>query len=265
MSVPVRPRGIRTTRAPLGASARALLQLSWARTMTPMLVLSMCGLIALPMLFAVEFASRSAANADAVSFLVLRYDQLIFAFATPLIALLLGTSAFSAEAEDGTLMYLVTTTTPRWWISAVRVLFAAVLTAVLSALAVLGTGWIATGVDDPMHVTSAFALAAAFGGATYAALFTVLSLITRRALVLGLGYVLFWEGILSATIPGIRYLSVREWMLAVAAELTDASNARLSGGPSVTVCLVGAALVFVLAVLVGGARLNRPRISRIGT
>ena len=84
----------------------------------------MAGLVLLPMLFALVFASRGFLSGDPVPFLVLRYDQLVWALATPIIALLLGTSAFSAESDDGTLLYLVTTTTPRWWIVLVRVLFA---------------------------------------------------------------------------------------------------------------------------------------------
>lgn len=253
------------SRVPFMASARALIQLSWARTFTPVLLLSILGLVALPMLFGAVFASRAAVGAEPVPFLVQRYDQLVCALATPIIALLLGTSAFSAEAEDGTLIYLVTTTTPRWWISTVRTLFAAALTALLSAAAVIGTGLITTGAHDPMHVTRAFAIAAAFGGATYAALFTALSLLTRRALVTGLGYVLFWEGILSTTFPGIHYLSVRQWMLTVASEITEASNSRLNSGPSLTASLVGAVLVFAVAMFVGGRQLNRPRIQRTGT
>jgi ABC-2 type transport system permease protein len=200
-----------------------------------------------------------------VPFLVSRYDQLVCALAAPLLALLLGTSAFSAEAEDGTLLYLVTTTTPRWWISAVRVLFAATLTALLSATAVVGTGLLATGADDPMGVTRAFAIATAFGGATYAALFTALAVLTRRALVTGLGYVLFWEGMLSATFPGLHYLSIRQWMLAVAAALTEASNTRLAGGPSVTASVIGAVVVVAGAIVIGGRKLNRPRVTRVGT
>ena len=250
--------------ASLSASARALLRLSWARTITPTLVLSMLGLIAVPMLFGALFAARTPEGTDPVPFLVSRYDQLVCALAAPLLALLLGTSAFSAEAEDGTLVYLVTTTTPRWWISTVRVVFAATLTALLSATAVIGTGLLATGTDDPLGVTRAFAIATAFGGATYAALFTALAVLTRRALVTGLGYVLFWEGILSTTFPGIHYLSIRQWMLAVAAALTDASNTRLETGPSAGASVIGAGVVFVGAIMLAGKKLNRPRITRMG-
>jgi len=252
-------------RVSLWRTALVLLRMSWARTMTPVLMLAMLALVFLPMLFALVFASRGALSGDPVPFLMQRYDQLVCALATPVIALLLGTSAFSAEADDGTLLYLVTTTTPRWWITFVRVAFASVGTALLSAFAVWGTGKIATGMSDPQGVTRAFALATAFGGASYAALFTALSLMTRRSLVAGLVYVLIWEGILSTTFPAIHYLSVRQWMLVVANRLLHVADKVVIPGPSVAVSLSGAAIVFVLAVLVGATRLHQPRMSRIGT
>lgn len=246
-------------------SARAICHLSIVRTFTPVLVLTMTGLVLLPMVFALVFASRGFLSGDPVPFLVQRYDQLVSALTTPIIALLLSTSAFSAESDDGTLLYLVTTTTPRWWIVLVRVLFAMVGTALASAIAVFGTGFIATGAHDPQHVTRAFGIAAAFGGAAYASLFTLLALLTRRALVSGLLYVVFWEGVLSATFPGLHYLSVRQWMLAVANALTESTDKRLTEGPSLTVSLVGAGIVAVLAVVAGARQLSQPRIGRVGT
>ncbi len=246
-------------------TGRVLLQMSWARTITPVLLVAMLLLIALPMVFALIFASRGALSGDPVPFLMQRYDQLVCALATPVIALLLGTSAFSAESDDGTLLYLVTTTTPRWWITFVRVAFASVGTAVLSAIAVWATGRIATSSNDPDGVTRAFTIATAFGGATYAALFTTLSLVTRRALVAGLMYVLIWEGVLSSTFPAIHYLSVRQWMLVVAHRFIESTDKGVITGPSFSASLIGAAVVFVMAILVGGQRLQRPRLSRIGT
>jgi len=241
------------------------MRLSWARTVSPVLLLSMLALVLLPMLFSLVFASRGALSGDPVAFLMQRYDTLVCALATPVIALLLGTSAFSAEAEDGTLLYLVTTTTPRWWIVLVRVLFAALGTALLSAVAVWGAGIIATGLHDPQGVTRAFTAASAFGGAAYGALFTALALLTRRALVAGLVYVLFWEGILSTTFPAIHYLSVRQWMLAVAGALTDANEKAITRGPSVRASLIGATVLVVWAIVAGARSLRQPRISRIGT
>lgn len=245
-------------------TARAIVHLSVARTLTPVVLVTMAGLVTLPMVFALVFASRGFLSGDPIGFLVGRYDQLVLALATPVIALLLSTSAFSAESDDGTLLYLVTTITPRWWIVAVRVVFAMVGTAVASAVAVFGTGLITTGAHDPEQITRAFGVAAAFGGAAYAALFTLVALMTKRALVGGLLYVVFWEGVLADTFPALHYLSVRQWMLAVASVITDSADARLASGPSVTVALVGALLVVAVCVVVGGRRLARPRVGRDG-
>lgn len=246
------------------ASARAVLRLTWARTVTPMLLVGMAVLVLLPILFALVFASRGALSGDPVTFLVDRYDQLVLSLAVPVLALLLGTSAFTAESNDGTLMYLVTTTTPRWWIVLVRILFAAVFSAALSFVAVWGAGRIATGASDPLHVTYAFSVAAALGAATYAAGFTAVALLTKRALVGGLAYVLFWEGILSTTFPALNFLSVRQWMLAVAASLTDATSERLASGPSLRAALIGSAAVAVVSLVIATRRLARPRLSRVG-
>ena len=246
-------------------SARAIGHLTIVRTITPVLLLAMGGLLVLPMLFSMVFASRGYLSGDPVAFLVQRYDQLILALATPVLALLLSTSAFSAESDDGTLLYLVTTTTPRWWIVTVRVLFAMIATAAASAIAVFATGYIATGPHDPNHITRAFGLAAAFGGAAYASLFTLLALLTRRALVSGLLYVIFWEGVLSGTFPALHYFSVRAWMLAVANALSTSTEKRLTEGPSLTASLVGAGLIVVVAIVAGSRQLSQPRIGRVGT
>lgn len=246
------------------ASARAVLGLSWARTMTPLLLCGMAALVLLPIAFSAVFASSGPLSGDPVQFLVNRYDQLVCTIAVPILALLLGTSAFAAESNDGTLMYLVTTTTPRWWIALVRIFFAAAGAAALSALAVWGAGRVATGSADPMGVTRAFVAAAALGAAAYAAGFTALALITKRALVGGLAYVLFWEGVLSSTFPALHYLSVRQWMLAIASSLTEATNDRLTAGPSASAALIGSGVVVVVALLIATQRLAHPRLSRIG-
>lgn len=244
------------------ATARVLIQLAWARTFSVTLVAGVSGLLLLPVLFALAFATRGSLSGDPVTFLVQRYDTMVCALAMPLIALLFGTSAFSAETEDGTLLYLVTTTTPRWWIAGVRVVYASLMTGLLSAFAVWSTGAIAAAGSNPEQVTSAFTVAVLFGGATYAALFTALALLTRRALVAGLVYVLFWEGALSGTFPALRYLSVRQWTLSVASSLTASSEPLLQDRPSLTASLVGAALLVALSVYAGGRRLQQPRMRR---
>lgn len=262
-----------TTRSALTAAPRVhwfgsavvLARLAWARTASPALRVGMVALVFLPMLFALIFASNGALSGDPVTFLVSRYDSLVCGLATPLLALLLGTSAFSAEAEDGTLLYLVTTTTPRWWIVATRTVFASLLTGTLSALAVWGTGALAAGGADPEGVTTAFTIAAFYGGATYAALFTALALLTRRSLVVGLVYVIFWEQVLSSTFRALDWLSVRRWMGAIAATYTDAEGVGRDSGPDATFALIAAVVLIAFTIYAGGRQLHQPRISRLGT
>ena len=49
----------------------------------------------------------------------------------------------------------------------------------------------------------------------YAGVFTWAGLTTTRALPFALIYVFLWEGLVSALIPGVRYLSIRAYTLSV--------------------------------------------------
>lgn len=253
-------------------SARAVMHLAVARVFTPPMVVTGIVLMVLPMLFGMAFVSRNPSAGSintvldsTVPFLIQRYDQLVLALATPLVALLLSARTFSAEADDGTLLYLVTTATPRWWIVLTRVLFAAVGTAVVSCVAIAGTGAIVNGWSEPEHLTRAFVAGAAVGSVAYASLFTALALFSRRALVSGLLYIVVWENLLSQTFPALNYAGVRHWMIAVARALTTATDSRLESGPSATFSLVAVGVLAVLAVVAGSRRLATPRIGRIGT
>jgi ABC-2 type transport system permease protein len=81
--------------------------------------------------------------------------------------------------------------------------------------------------------------------------------------VVGLIYVLFWEGALSDTFQAIRYLSVRQWMNAVAEPMIAGGGDGV--GPSATYALVGAVVVVAITVYVGGRRLHEPRMGRVGS
>ncbi|HEY0929887.1 MAG TPA: hypothetical protein VGE27_08195 [Gemmatimonas sp.] len=244
------------------ATARVLARLAWARTMSPGVIAAVLMVLSLPVVLALGMGGGMAME-DATQFLLQRYGALVSGFATPVLALLLGTSAFTAESEDGTVLYLVTTTTPRWWIVASRMLFAAILTALLSSLTVVATGVIVLGAADSGGVVPAFAAGVSVGAAVYAALFTLLSLWTRRALMMGLLYVIVWEGVLSSTFQALRYLSVRQWIVTVAASLTD-TTASSDGGVPLSFVLPAALFVLVASVIAGARLLDRPRIARTG-
>ena len=76
----------------------------------------------------------------------------------------------------------------------------------------------------------AYAIAAAVGGTAYALGFLALSSFTSRALAVGLGYVLLWEGVLSGLFEGTRVFSIRQATLGLAAELEGEAAGSTIGG-----------------------------------
>jgi len=139
----------------------------------------------------------------------------------PLAALLFGSTAFGGELDDGTLVYLLLKPVPRW-----KVLASKLVVAVLSTLAVVAPAvllpWLVLGDSDVSGRTMLACLAgAAAGAAIYVAIFVALGLANRRALVIGLLYIIAFEGLLSRTVSGLRSFSVREFSLS----LTKAAGA----------------------------------------
>ncbi len=58
------------------------------------------------------------------------------------------------------------------------------------------------------------------GSVAYCCLFVLLSLVTRRPVLLGLIYVLVWEGLLGRLLTGTGVLSVQQYVLTVAERIS---------------------------------------------
>ena len=100
----------------------------------------------------------------------------------------------------------------------------------------------------------AYAVAVAVGGTAYALGFMTLSSITSRALAVGLGYVLLWEGVLAGLLPGTQTFSIRQATLGLA----DA----LQGGGSADKLDPTTSVVVLAIVIVGSLALGSWRMSR---
>ena len=57
----------------------------------------------------------------------------------------------------------------------------------------------------------------------YCAIFALLSVMTRHAVVIGLIYLLVWEGLLGGLLDGIRWLSVTRWSTEIVDQVADLS------------------------------------------
>jgi ABC-2 type transport system permease protein len=170
----------------------------------------------------------------------------------PLVAVIVGTAALGSELDDGTIVYLLAKPIPRRRVIVAKLVVAWVVTCLLVAPAVLIGGLIGNG-DGTM--ATAFAAAAILGALEYVALFVALSLVTSRALIVGLAYVVIWEGVISGLFTATRTISVRQHALAVA-EALGGSGARGVSDLEVGFALIVTAIVTLLAVALAVRRLE---------
>jgi len=177
------------------------------------------------------------------------FDQLIVRTVLPLIALVFGTAALGSELDDGTIVFLLTKPIRRARIVLAKGAVAAGLTAALIVPATVLTGLVATSQQASLaSSTTAFAIAAAVGGTAYALGFLALSSFTSRALAIGLGYVLLWEGVLSGLFEGTRVFSVRQAMTGLAAMLQGNEGVRDTLDGTTSIVILGTVIVGSLAL-----------------
>lgn len=214
-------------------------------------------LAAIPLLLAFMMQSESGGEVkEALDDAAGLFQVLIVAVLLPIVALVVGTSVFGAEVDDGTITYVLGKPVPRWRIVITRIVVAGLLTAAVLAPTTLLSMVIALrGIDAP-GVPVGFTVAVAAGSFLYCALFVALSLSTRRALVAGLAYVVVWEGLLSNTFGGSRALSIRQYTLSIADGMVNMRGNDLSR-LEVNTALIMAAVVTVLATVYAIRRLQR--------
>ncbi|GGL33577.1 ABC transporter permease [Phycicoccus endophyticus] len=172
--------------------------------------------------------------------------------ALPLVALLASSAVLGPEVDDGSIVYLLAKPVSRHVVVVSKYATAWATTMVLGALPLA----LAALVLDPSLGRRALALGlgGAVAGTAYSALFLALAALTRHAVVVGLLYTLFWEGVLGSLLAGVRWLSVGAWGRAVAGEVSPLLADEASTG--LVYSLVAAALVTLVTVWFAGDRLR---------
>ncbi|HWS36724.1 MAG TPA: ABC transporter permease, partial [Actinoplanes sp.] len=122
----------------------------------------------------------------------------------PVVALIVGTGVLGSEIDDGTIVHILTKPLPRRDIILAKYAVAATVTALVTAIPLFLTGLLA----GSAKLGAALAVAAVVGALAYSALFLLFSLISRRPVLLGLVYILVWEGLLGNFVSGTKILSV---------------------------------------------------------
>src|SRR5215813_5286908 len=143
-----------------------------------------------------------------------------FSVVLPLTALIIGTSVLGAEIDDGSIVHLLATPVNR---------FSVVISKFIAAGALVAS-------------------------VAYNALFVLLSILTTRAIAVGLLYLLVWEGLLGNLIGGVRVLSIGQYSVSVANSIakTSALNARLTSQTAI----IMAVAVTIVSLAIAGRRLS---------
>lgn len=202
--------------------------------------------------------------ADSVDLL----DAFALSIVVALVALIAGTTAVGPEVDDGSIVYLMAKPLSRHTIAATKFFVAAAVTTVFGAGATLLAGLILASGQDAANdgtgrVAVAMAVAALLAGLAYVALFLALAVYTRAAVVIGLIYVVVWEGLVGGLVAGAQQLSVHQWSLAVAEEMLGdrAEEVYLDSPVGFVPALVILTVVILAGVVLAGHRLKSARLT----
>jgi ABC-2 type transport system permease protein len=205
-------------------------------------------IVAAPVVTALVYAVAKPADSSDVDFYSGIVEQLFVPTVGALVALVFGVSAFGDEREDGTILYLVATPQRRldlvvakvaaaWIASLVLLVPALALTALLGLGDSLSAGrllWPLAGV-----VLSALA---------YCAAAAWLSLRTRRPVVVGIIYILLWEGSIATFAASAAKLSIAAYGRAfVSHAIPEAAEPVAGIGASALVLALVAAIASLAA------------------
>ncbi len=174
-----------------------------------------------------------------------------FTVVLPLVALICANSVLGPEIEDGSIVYLLATPVSRYAVGVSKYVAAVLATWLLGAVPLLVTGLIL----DPGRPARAvgWLVAGLVAGTGYAALFLALGAWVRYAVVLGLLFTVFWEGMLGGLLRGVRWVTIRSWGQEVGSSV---SSMVPSPGLGLTYAVVASVVLLAVALWLTGDRLR---------
>lgn len=186
----------------------------------PMALLALCALAQILAALDDDFA-RELDGALAPDLL----EAFGIAILMPLLGLVTGTGSIGPEIDEGSIVYLLAKPVNRYSIVVTKLVVAIAVVVVFGVIPVAVAGVVLTG--EVGAVAGAFAVGALAAGVAYCALFLMLAVVTRNAVVIGLIYALIWETLVGGLVPGAQALSVQQWSLAVVEQVLGDSAVRL--------------------------------------
>jgi ABC-2 type transport system permease protein len=204
------------------------------------------------LLLLVSAIASGSDNTDTHGLTVRILGELGLGTLVPILGLVVGTGVIATEIDDGSIVYLLAKPLPRWRIITTKLAVAIGVTWLFSVVPTLLSGLLLYGTRDGMVL--GYTVAVLVAGAAYSALFLLLGVVTRHAVVAGLGYALIWESVVGNFVEGARTLSIQQWGRAVA----EAVAGDTAIGADVS---FGVAVPLLLAVTVGATVLASVKLA----
>jgi ABC-2 type transport system permease protein len=178
----------------------------------------------------------------------------------PLLSLIAGTGSIGPEIDEGSIVYLLAKPLNRHSIVVTKLLVAIGVVVAFGVVPIAIAGVVLTG--EVGAVTVGHTLGALAGGIAYAAVFLLLAVLTKNAVVIGLIYALIWESLVGGLVPGAQTLSVQQWSLAVVEKVlgTSALGLGVVSAVSFPVGIILLVVVTVAATAYAGRKLQTVRI-----
>jgi ABC-2 type transport system permease protein len=198
--------------------------------------LALALLAAVPVIAAAVFAA--AGDIDPRIFWARLAQRLIIPTVTAFIAVVIAASAVADERDDGTILYLVSTPLSRLGLIVTKILAAWTTSMALLGPSVLIAGAVALG-DRVTPGMLLWPLAGvALATLAYCAAAVLLAMVSRRPVVIGVLYILLWEGSIATFAASADRLSLAAYGRAIAVEGVVDVNAPDSSATAAALILV---------------------------
>jgi ABC-2 type transport system permease protein len=210
-----------------------------------------------PVATALIYALARPGGSDTMGFYSDIVQKLFVPAVAALVALVFGVSAFGDEREDGTILYLVATPQPRLELVVAKMAAAWTASLVLLVPSLVLSGLLGLGSAASLRLIGWPLLGVVLASLAYCAASSWLSLKTRRPVVIGVIYILLWEGSVATYAASAAKLSISAYGSAFVAHALPQSAPPVAGLVPSAVVLVA---VVVLAALGAARSLGRTEL-----
>jgi ABC-2 type transport system permease protein len=218
-------------------------------------VLALAVLALVPVVAAAVFASAGEIEPDL--FWARLLQRLVIPTITAFIAVVIGGSAIGDEREDGTILYLASTPLTRLTLVLTKVAAAWTATMLLLTPALIASGVIALGGEADAAQIAWPLVGVALAALCYCAVAAWLAMVVRRPVVIGVLYILLWEGSIATFAASADRFSIAAYGRAIAVEGVIDVNAPETAAATAMVILIAVA---ALATWAAARRMTRTEL-----